>query len=408
MSTLTFEYKAVDRAGVRTSGVAQAGSEGEAVRQLAARGLTPLAVKRASGASAPGEAGSGGGRGRRVSRRAIAHFTSQLGVLLAARVPISDVLLSIADQESEPAMKAVILDLAHRIEAGENLSTAMRGHLGVFGETYVQTVRAAEHSGTLSKTLELLSEMIERTEETRNQVKAALTYPAVVLCVLAMGCTFLIGYVVPKFARMFEARKVELPALTRLLQHLGESVQSLWWLYLLVLAGVVLSARAAWRRPGGRAWIETQLHRVPVIKRILPGLAISRFSQILGLSLSAGVNLIDSLDMAGRASGQSGMRRDAERLVEQVKTGGRLSESLRRCTYLTPFTKRMLSAGEAAGELSKMCSVVARHYDRETKHLTKTAAQLIEPVLIVGIAGMVLVVALAIFLPMWNMVNLIG
>ncbi len=407
MSTLTFEYRAVDRAGVRSSGVAQAASEGEALRQISARGLTPLAVKRASARGVTGE-GGGGRRGGRVKTRSIAHFTSQLGVLLAARVPISEVLLSIADQESEPAMKAVILDLARRIEAGENLSTAMRHHVLVFGETYVQTVRAAEVSGTLSKTLELLSEMIERTEETRSQVKGALTYPAVVLTVLALGCTFLIGYVVPKFARMFEARKVELPALTRVLQHLGESVQSFWWLYLLAIAASVLGLRALWRRPEGRAAIEQALHRVPVIKTILPGLAISRFAQILGLSLSAGVNLIDSLDMAGRASGRARLQRDAELLVEQVKTGGRLTEALRRCTYLTPFTKRMLSAGEAAGELSRMCSVVARHYDRETKHLTKTASQLIEPVLIVGIAGLVLIVALGIFLPMWNMVNLIG
>ncbi len=400
MSTLTYAYRAVDRRGVQTSGQASASSEAEALRQITSLGLVPLDVKVA------------GARrwalGGRVSAKSLSHFTAQLGVLLAARVPISEVLLSIAEQEPEVALREVVLDLAKRIESGQNLSGAMRAHIGVFGEIYVSTIQAAEASGSLTRTLELLSEMLERNEETRRQVKAALTYPAIIVTALVLGSTFLIGYVVPKFAKMFASRNVELPALTKVLQAIGESVQGFWWAYVLVAVGAVFGLRAAWRSAGGRDIIERVLHMIPIIKQIMPGLAIARFNHVLGLSLSAGVGLIDSLQLAGQSAGRPALSRDVERLVNSVRGGGRLSEGLKGCPYITPFCKRMLTAGEAAGELGRMCAVVARHYDRESSHLTKAATTAIEPVLIVGIAGMVLIVALGIFLPMWNMVNLIG
>lgn len=400
MSTATYEYRALDRGGAKRSGVATAGSKAEALRQLSAQGLTPISVRESRASRARGRA--------RVRARAVAHFTSQLGVLMSARVPISDVLMTIAEQESEPGLRAVITDLAHRIEAGETLSQAMKAHVRVFGEAYVQTVRAAEVSGNLTKTLDLLSELLERQEETKRQVKGALTYPAVVMGMLVLGSTFLIGYVVPRFAAMFAQRGVELPLMTRVLKTVGESVQGYWFVYLAAIIAGLWGLRRLWRSPTGRLRIEMALHRVPIIRRILPALAISRFAHVLSLSLSAGVNLIESLDMAGRSSGRAALMRDVDRLTQAVKAGGRLTDALRRCDYLTTFTQRMLSAGEAAGELPQMCTVVAKSYDREAAHLTKTASQAIEPVLIVGIAGMVLIVALAIFLPMWNMVNLVG
>jgi type II secretory pathway component PulF len=141
---------------------------------------------------------------------------------------------------------------------------------------------------------------------------------------------------------------------------------------------------------------------------MLKGVAVSRFTHVLGLSIQSGVSLLDGLSMAGASSGRPLMVEDAEKMRDQVNLGGRMADVLLTCSYLPPFTKRMLSAGEEAAELPKMCSIVARHYDREVAHLAKNIATVIEPVLIVGLAGVVLVIALAIFLPMWNMAALIG
>ena len=157
-----------------------------------------------------------------------------------------------------------------------------------------------------------------------------------------------------------------------------------------------------------RLVIDSVLHRVPYLTRSLGGRAVRRSPRVLGASLAAGVGLIEALELSAGASGRPKLIADAERMAAKVRNGSRMSEALSDCPYLPGFAKRMLAAGEQSAQLPKMCEVVARHYDRETTHLTKNIGTVIEPVLIVGIAGVVLVVALAIFLPMWDMVKLVG
>jgi type II secretory pathway component PulF len=135
---------------------------------------------------------------------------------------------------------------------------------------------------------------------------------------------------------------------------------------------------------------------------------VSRFARVLGVSLAAGLGLIESLELAAGASGRPSLAADVQRMAERVRNGSRLCDALTDCGYLPGFARRMLAAGEQSGQVPKMSEVVARHYDRETTHLTKNLGTVIEPVLIVAIAGVVLVVALAIFMPMWDMVKLVG
>lgn len=396
MSTVSYQYTAVDRRGARCRGVARAASEVDAFRQIAAAGLTPVKIKVAKAAR----------HGRGVGLKDIAHFTYQLGVLIGARVPIGEGLRSIAEQEAPGKFKDVITQIGARIEAGGRIADAMGEHSDLFGDLYVQTVRAAEESGNMVRVLEYLSEMLERTLETRQQLRHALMYPICVISTLALAVTFLIGFVIPKFARMFAQKNVELPIFTRILMWVGESVQGYWWAYLILLIGSVVAIRHTWRSEKGRWHMERTLHRVPFLKDILIGVAVSRFARVFGLCLSSGLGLIDSVMMAGKASARPMLMQDAERIADQVRTGGRISTVLVACEYIPAFAKRMLISGEESAELTKMCSVIARHYERDTTGLTKNMATIIEPVMIVLIAGVVLIVALAIFLPMWNMVSL--
>ncbi len=401
MSTLDFQYVAVDRSGAKHRGTERGATREDVCRKLARIGLTPLDVRERKG-------GAGGKKRRRkrVRGRDVAHFTYQFSVLVDARIPLSEGLMSIAEQETNETLKGVLEDVALRIESGESVAQALGAHERVFGSVYVETVRAAETSGTMSKVLEHLSEMLERTEETSSQIRSALMYPACVVGVLSLGVTFLIGFVIPRFATMFEERGVDLPALTRVMMGLGESVQGFWWAYLAGLVGLVFGARAMWNNPRGRLIVDGWLHRVPVVRSILIGLAISRFSRVFGITVGSGLSLIDAIGLSGRASGRPTLMADSERMAAQVRSGGRLAGVLGSCTYLTPFARRMLSAGEESAELGRMCSIVARHYERETTRQAKNIATVIEPVMVVLIALVVLVVALSIFLPMWNMVTL--
>jgi type II secretory pathway component PulF len=396
MIATSYEYLAMDRRGERVRGIAKGQTEADVVRQVTASGLTPVRVRKVR----VKRVGS-----RRVRTKDIAQFTYQLGVLINARIPIGEGLRSIAEQEGPGKFRDMLLQMAIKIESGDRIASAMAEHEKVLGKVMIETISAAEQSGNLIKVLEYLSEMTERQMEMRQQVRGALMYPACVVGVLVIAVIFLVGFVVPKFARMFMSRGIELPIFTRILMWVGESFQGFWWLYLLAAGGTFFGVRRAWKRPSSRRKIERGFDRVPVLNRMFKGMAVARFARVFGLSLGAGITLLDALRMSSRAAGSMGLGADIDRTIDQVRAGGKMSGALAMSQYLPPFAKRMLTSGEESAELPRMCGVIARHYERETGALTKNFATVIEPVMIVLIASVVLMIALAIFLPMWNMVQ---
>jgi type II secretory pathway component PulF len=402
MSATNFEYLAVDQAGAQRKGTITAATREEAYRKVAASGATPLRVRAARDKA---------GRSffaKRVRESSVAEFTHQLSVLLEARIPIADGVRGIAEQEPNPTFRAALLDIAGRIQSGATVTSALTAHRRLFGDVFIETIHAAEQSGTMIRALEHLAEMLEQRGETSRHIKQALTYPCVVLVALGSAVTFMLVFVVPRFAQLFSERGVELPALTQALQALGESMRGFWWAWIAGLLGLLVALHRTWATTQGRAAIDRCLHRTPYLRRVLTGLAVGRFARVLGVSLGSGLGLIESLEMSGRASGRPMLMQDVERMMEQVRQGGRLSEVLRSCEYLPGFARRMIAAGEESAELPRLCNVVARHYERETNHLVKNASTVIEPLLIASLTGVVLVVALAIFMPMWDMVGLAG
>lgn len=402
MSATIFEYQAVDASGERRSGTIAAPTREEAFRKIASGGATPLRIKPARGARRAAMLR------RKVRPTSIAEFTHQLAVLLEARIPIADGVRGIGDQESDPRFREVLLDIAARIQSGATVTAALTAHRALFGDVYLETIHAAEQSGTMIQALGHLAEMLEQRAETGRQLKQAMTYPCVVLLALGGAVLFMLAFVVPRFADMFAQRGVELPALTQGLQMFGISLRSYWWAWAAGLAGAGYAVHRLWGAPHGRAAIDRCLHRVPYLRRVLIGLAVGRFARVLGVSLGSGLGLIESLEMSGRASGRPMLMQDVARMTERVRRGESLTEVLRTCDYLPPFGRRMIAAGEESAELPRLCVVVAKHYERETGHLVKNAATVIEPLLIATLTGVVLVVALAIFLPMWDMVGLAG
>lgn len=401
MSTLSFHYTALKPEGGRTRGTLRAIDQAEAIRLVRAAGLQPIRIRlrhQRLGAS----------RRRRVSAKELAHLTCQFSVLMEARVSIADGLRSIAEQESNPRLQFVINDVARQIEAGNTITDSMRPHRQVFGEIYLETIHAAEVSGNLTEVLAHLAEMLDRQYETIKNVRGALIYPACVLTSLLLGVTFLLIFVIPRFSSMFESRGLQLPMVTRVLVQVGDFAATFWPMIGVGLVGGWLGLKTLWRHPVWRQRIDQSLHRIPYIRDLLVGMAIARLTHVFGLSLRSGIGLIDALEVAGNACGRPMLMRDVDRMREQVKHGGRLADVLFACPYLPGFARRMLIAGEEAAEMPRMCRVVARHYDREVMHLAKNMATFIEPVMIIGLAATVLVIALAIFIPMWNMGSLIG
>lgn len=403
MSAVAFKYKAIDKAGQAAQGTLSASSHEAAYRRLVSMGLTPIKVSQTDRV-----AGKSGKRRGKIKPRDISEFTHQLSVLLEARIPVADCFRSIGEQAANPAIASICSEVAGRIQSGTGVTEALESYVRVFGTVYIETLRAAEKSGNLVKVLGLLAEMVEEQHEMRRQVKGALMYPIVVVIALFLASAFLVTFVVPRFAHMFASRGVQLPWITRALMATGDAAKSYWYFLAAGLVGAIFLIRMILRTQGGRLFFDRLLHRIPFLREFLVGVACGRFVSVLGLGLSSGLGLIDSIEMSGRSAGRPMLIADARTMVSGVTQGKRLAETIAQCAYFPGFVRQLLRAGEEAGELPRMCGVISRHYARETRHMAKNASTVMEPVLIAGLTGVVLVIALAVFLPMWDMASLIG
>jgi len=400
MTTTAFRYRALDQEGRARRGLVSALDRNDAYRQLSATGLRPMTLRgtRANTESRP----------QKISLRDLAHFTYQFSVLVEANIPIVEGLHSIAEQESDPAMTGVIEDIARSITSGKSVTESIAVYRTLFGDAYVETIRAAESSAQLGPVLARLAETLERRHENNREFRAALTYPICVVGALILASAFLLLFVVPKFGGMFASRQIDLPLPTILVMGFSDFLRGYWYIVAGAIIAGVLIIRRCWNDPKQVVRIDSLLHRIPVFSDVLRATAVSRFSHVLSACLRSGLMLPESLEMSARASGRPMMRIALQKVRHDIDEGLRPSDALRKCTYLPAFTRRMLASGGQADDLARMCDVVARHYDRELKHLTRSIATLIEPVLIAGLAGIVLLIALAIFLPMWEMTAVIG
>lgn len=402
MSATSFKYTAVDATGSVVRGVVSARDRRAACKALGVQGMRPTKVT-ATGTSSWRSRFKG-----RVARRDVARFVHQLSVLLSARLPVVECLTSIAEQETDDTLRTVALSIASHVEAGGSLTDAFAQHERIFGLVIVETIRAAERSGNLITVLETLASMIEDEGEMTRAVRSAMIYPACVVLAIVLAVTFLLGGVVPKFSSMFAERGLELPAITKAMMATGDSLRTYWWVYLGVVSASVITLWRTWSNPRGRTVIDGWLHKIPRLRSVLVGLGVARFTGVFGVCLRSGLPLMESLDLGARASGRPLLKRDVDAMIERVRQGGRLSDVLPGCTYLPSFARQLLRAGEASAQLPKMCELIARSHTRDTKHTAQAVAKVIEPITIMGLTGVVLVIALGIFLPMWDMASLVS
>lgn len=394
-----YSYTALDASGSRVRGEMMAIGEQEACRALSARGLTPLkvSVRRKRGPLFSSQ---------RVTKADVADVTRELSVLIEAKIPLARSLHSIAEQETKHALAGMIRSIATAIEAGEPLTHALEPYRDVFGEVYLETLRAAEKSGNLSEVMGYLAELLDRQIESSQQLRRAMTYPMIVLSVVAAAVGVIVVFVVPKFAATFRSQGVELPTITRWVQVLGESIKAYWWAYSAGLGALTAAAVGYARSPDGRDFFERLLLGVPYVGKIVVSSTVAQLTRVMSIGLSSGLGLIESIELGGRASGRAVIRAECEGVAGALRGGQELPAALAESRFVPPFAKRMLVAGKDSAELSRACGIVARHFDREASHLTKNINTVIEPLLTVAMAGIVLLVALSVFLPMWQMVKI--
>ncbi len=400
-----FEYKAARRDGSIARGRVSVASLDLAARQLRAQGLTPINLVPASAAAAavPLTGGAGlqsskKGSGKRTTRDQVLSITSELSVLLRAGLPIDRALKVLIDMSPQDQSREMLEDLLRTVKGGKGLSQAMEPYQDLFGGFYISMVRSGEASGRLSEVLARLAEYLESAKEVRSSVISALIYPAILVVVAVLSIFVMLGYVVPQFEALFADLGDGLPLLTRGVIAVGEGLKSWGWVLIILAALAVWLARRWLAQPEGKAWLDSRLLRLPLLGTVVFKYEVARFARTMGTLLKNGVSLLQSLSIASGTVSNVHVQAALSGLAPTVKQGGRISVALEEAKTFSPMMVQIIRVGEESGQLDEMMLELAKVYDNEVKAGIKRSLTLLEPVLILSMAGVIALIIIAILM----------
>ncbi|MEQ9397223.1 type II secretion system F family protein [Haliea sp.] len=409
-----FSYKAAQKDGAITQGSLVALSQAAALRQLRGQGLTPVrlwpvvgdvvsAPAASEAAPAPRPAAARPSWLQRnaaavVSRDEVLALTSELAVLLRAGLPIDRALKVQIDMSSREGYTGLLRHLLETVKGGKPLSHGLERRSELFGNFYVNMVRSGEASGQLGTVFDRLAEYLHRSKEVRSTVVSALIYPAILAVVALLSVAVMLGFVVPQFEALFADMGDGLPGLTRAVIALGDAVKAWGWLMLLVLVAAWYSARAWLARPEGSSWKDRKMLRLPLLGAVLFKYELARFARTLGTLLGNGVSLLQAINIALSTVENSVVREALAILPPAVKAGRRMSDALAEPGTFTPMLIQMVRVGEESGRLDEMMLELARVYERDVESGIKRGLTVLEPLLILGMGGMIAVIIVSILM----------
>ncbi|PRR69927.1 type II secretion system F family protein [Neomoorella humiferrea] len=399
---MNFAYRGRDARGNAVSGTIEAESQELAIRELRRQGIFITYCRPA--VVTPARDWRRLLR-RPVSRRDLALFSRQLATMLGAGLPIVTALHILQRQAENPSLRESIGMLLQDLESGEAFYRALERQPRVFPPIFIHTVEAGELGGALDETLERLAGHLEREHEVEEKVKSALTYPAIVSMVALLVVIFLLTYVLPSFQVMLNSLQVPLPWPTRLVMGLSEGLRRLWPFLVLFLAGASYGFYRWQQRPAGRYQVDRLFLRLPIFGPLHHKAVLSRFSRTLGTLLHSGVPVLLALEIVRRTVGNAVVAGAVERAAESVRDGQSLATPLEASGVFPPMVVEMITVGEETGALDAMLERVATLYEQELEAVVARLASLIEPILIVGLGGIVGVIVISVFLPYFQMLG---
>jgi type II secretory pathway component PulF len=344
----------------------------------------------------------------RSSRSQLVLCTRQLATLVKAGMPLLRSLRTIADQLEPGSLREIFTSVSRDVEAGVKLSEAFSHHPAVFPPFYVNMVRAGEVGGLLDEILKRLAELLEKQQRLRERVKAALMYPAFVMCAAVGILIILMVFVVPTFLGMFTELGSNLPLPTQILVTTTEIFRRWWWIVLIVLGCTTVCLRAAAKTPAGRRLVDRANFHAPIFGSLVQRLLIARFARTLGTLLASGVPILAALETV-RTTVTSTVIDDAlEDVVRSLKVGESLARPMEISGIFPPLVTRMIALGEETGQLDQMLVQLAASYEEEVEVQLAGLTQLLEPLLIVFVGGIVGFIVIAMFLPLLSLTKLLG
>ncbi|MEM6553897.1 MAG: type II secretion system F family protein [Planctomycetota bacterium] len=341
------------------------------------------------------------------SQKDVLNFTTQLAVMVRAGISLRAALEGIAEQQENPKFKAILFSIKQEVESGKPFSDALAKHGKLFGPLYINMVRASEMSGSFSQMLERIAAYLAQQIETRQMVVGAMIYPGMIAS-LAVGVTiFLLTFVLPRFASVFEGKEAAMPWPTIFLMALSGFMVQWWWA---VLGGLVGAAAVLYflTKTDAGGWHFDRLKlRVPIFSRMFRALYISRSLHTMGELVNAGVPMLDTLAITGEISGNRPFRRMWRGVYSAVKQGKKISQPLSKTPLLPKPVVQMIGAGEESGKLGEVLDEISGFYSKRLKETIKTVTSMIEPIMIVVMGSVVGFIAMAIILPIFKLSSLV-
>ncbi len=398
-----FAYRGLAANGRSVAGVVDADSVRTARGKLRERGIFPTdlaeeepAVKRSLGDYLPSF-------GRRIPPTELSLLTRQLSSLLGAGVQLVDALAALADQSARPVTKRLLSQIRERVREGTSLGDALAAHPETFSDLYIGMVRAGEAAGALEVVLDRIADFNESQAEFKAQVTHALTYPIIMVCVGSAIMFFLMGYVVPQVATIFQQNNAALPLPTLILIAISNFISGYWMLLLLMIVGTIAAIMYALSTKRGRRFYDTWLLRMPYIGGTVTRVLCARFSRTLATMLQSGVQLLPALASVKHVITNALLADAVEESRTSIREGHGMTHPLAQSGLFPPLLIEMIRVGERTGEVESMLERVADTYEREVERSLKQLTTLLEPLMTLAMAGIILFMMLAILLPIFQL-----
>ncbi|MBU0992873.1 MAG: type II secretion system F family protein [Proteobacteria bacterium] len=403
-----YQYKAINSSGKEVSGELEAESPDNANSVLSSRGLIPIKVAKATGSSASSSELTFADRFTKIKPQEIILFTKQFRTMLKSGVSIMRLLEIMENQTENPKLRKIVSIMAKDITEGYSLNGAFQKHEQIFSPLYCNMVKAGEASGSLPEVLERLTYIIEHEHKVKSDIKAALRYPMIVCIALAGAFVSLIQFVLPKFAGIFSKSGMALPMPTRVCLLLNRIISDYWMIVLGILILTIVILSRYFKTEQGQFVRDSTLMSIPIIGPLLEKSAMSRFASIFSILQASGVGIMDSMKILTGTIGNAAIVRQFKRISEQLSEGRGISGPLSKAKYFPPMVTNMIAIGEESGNLDEMLKEVAVHYDTEVEYAVEKLSAAIGPLLTVGLAAVIGFFAFAVYLPMWNMMQIVN
>ncbi|MDD4911384.1 MAG: type II secretion system F family protein [Sideroxydans sp.] len=401
-----FSYKGRSTRGDMVQGTLEGADSGVIADQLMNSGITPTEIKLSRNLR---NKASGLTLWQRLSQKdtvdplELMLFSRQMYTLLKAGVPIMRALAGLQESSQNPTFTAMLQDLRESLDSGRELSTAMRRHPKIFSPFYLSMVQVGEMTGMLDQTFLRLYEHLEFEKDMNERIKSAMRYPMFVVIAMAIALVIVNLFVIPAFAKVFDGFHTELPLMTRILMGFSNFMVQMWPLLLAMIIGAVIGFRAWINTVDGRYKWDRYKFSLPIAGKIIFKGTLSRFARSLALSFKSGIPIVQALNTVGLVVDNEYMRSKVEQMRDGVERGESILRTANASGVFNPTVLQMIAVGEETGDMDGLMFEVASMYERDVEYEIKTLSAQIEPIMIVALGIMVLILALGIFLPMWDL-----